>query len=117
VGDVVLTQIAHQIVSCTRTSDGVFRYGGEEFVVLLPNTASTGAEQLAERIRREIEGTRLEAIPPGVTITASIGVAHHVAGDTQVELLQRADDLLLEAKRAGRNRVIVALAERASPSA
>ena len=110
VGDVVLTQIANQIVRCTRTSDGVFRYGGEEFVVVLPNTNSAGAELLAERVRGEIQAMQVESVPPNVTVTASIGVAHHVPGESMVDFLQRADDLLLIAKRDGRNRVIVAQA-------
>ena len=108
VGDVVLIQIANQIVRCTRTSDGVYRYGGEEFVVVLPNTNSAGAELLAERIRGEIQALQVDALPPNVTITASVGVAHYLAGEGMIDLLQRADDLLLIAKRDGRNRVVVA---------
>ena len=108
VGDVVLTQIAGQIVRCTRTSDGVYRYGGEEFVVVLPSTNSAGAELLAERIRGEIQAMQVDSVPANVTITASVGVAHYLAGEAMVDLLQRADDLLLVAKREGRNRVIVA---------
>ena len=108
VGDVVLTQIAQQIVKCTRTSDGVYRYGGEEFVVILPNTATAGAELLAERIRGEIAAMEVESLPPKERVTASLGVAHFVAGESHGELMQRADDLLLIAKRRGRNRVVVA---------
>lgn len=108
VGDVVLTQIANQIVRCTRTSDGVYRYGGEEFVVILPNTATAGAELLAERIRGEIENMQVESLPASEHVTASLGVAHFVPGETHVDLMQRADDLLLTAKRGGRNRVVVA---------
>jgi len=108
VGDVVLTQVAHRIVACTRTSDGVFRYGGEEFVVVLPSTDTNGAELLAERIRAGIESLAVEVLPAKAKITASVGVAHVESGDTQLSLLQRADEVLLQAKRAGRNRVIVA---------
>ncbi len=107
VGDVVLTQVARRIVSCTRTSDGVFRYGGEEFVVVLPSTESTGAELLAERIRDGIQNLVMESVPPQVRVTASVGVAHLLAGESQTELLQRADEGLLAAKRGGRNRVLV----------
>lgn len=108
VGDVVLTQIANQIVKCTRTSDGVYRYGGEEFVVILPSTGSAGAELLAERIRGEIEAMQVDSLPPAEHVTASIGVAHFINGESHGELMQRADDLLLIAKRGGRNRVVVA---------
>jgi len=108
VGDVVLTAVAARIVNCTRTSDGVFRYGGEEFVVVLPSTGAGGAELLAERIRGEIEAMLIEGVPQTVRVTASIGVAHFLPGETQLDLLQRADDVLLAAKRDGRNRVVVA---------
>lgn len=108
VGDVVLTHVADRIVSCTRTSDGVFRYGGEEFVVVLPSTDSHGAELLAERIRAGIENLAVDALPVGTRVTASIGVAHLESGEEQTELMQRADAVLLEAKRGGRNRVLVA---------
>ncbi|MGR8920596.1 MAG: GGDEF domain-containing protein [Gammaproteobacteria bacterium] len=109
VGDVVLTKVAERIVSCTRTSDGVFRYGGEEFVTVLPSTETRGAELLAERIRAGIESLRIEALPPKLRVTASIGVAHFLAGETQTELLKRADDVMLAAKRNGRNQVRVAV--------
>jgi len=108
VGDVVLTQVAGRIVNCTRTSDGVFRYGGEEFVVVLPSTEMSGAELLAERVRCGIENLLIDSVPPQVKVTASIGVAHLLPGETETELLQRADDSLLLAKRSGRNRVLVA---------
>lgn len=108
VGDVVLTNVASQIVKCTRTSDGVFRYGGEEFVVVLPNTGPEGAELLAERIRSEIEHMVLESLPTNSRVTVSIGVAHILRGELQLDLLQRADAVLLAAKRSGRNRVLVA---------
>ena len=108
VGDVTLTQVAKSIVGCTRTSDGVFRYGGEEFIVVLPSTDAEGAERLAERIRETIEAMRVDAVADDVSITASVGVAHLLDGESQNELLQRADDMLLAAKRNGRNRVVVA---------
>ncbi|MEQ8661698.1 MAG: GGDEF domain-containing protein [Gammaproteobacteria bacterium] len=108
VGDVVLTQVAQRIVSCTRTSDGVFRYGGEEFVVVLPSTDTAGAELLAERIRTSIESLSFDALPPRTRVTASVGVAHFAAGETETDLLQRADEVMLSAKRSGRNRVVVA---------
>lgn len=107
VGDVVLTAVAQRIVSCTRTSDGVFRYGGEEFVVVLPSTPGAGAELLADRIRAEVESMSIDALPAETRVTVSVGVAHYHAGESQVQLLKRADDSLLSAKRAGRNQVVV----------
>ena len=117
VGDVVLTQIANQIVRCTRTSDGVYRYGGEEFVVILPYTGTAGAELLAERIRGEIETMQVESLPACEHVTASLGVAHYVAGESHMEFMQRADDLLMSAKRGGRNRVVVAAEPSCDPAA
>jgi diguanylate cyclase (GGDEF)-like protein len=108
VGDVVLTAVAARIVNCIRTSDGVFRYGGEEFVVVLPATGAPGAELLAERVRAGIEGQVIDGVPASLRVTASIGVAHYLAGESQLDFLQRADDVLLAAKRDGRNRVVVA---------
>lgn len=108
VGDVVLTAVAGRIVSCIRTSDGVFRYGGEEFVMVLPATGASGAELLAERVRAGIEALVIDGVPASVRVTASIGVAHYLPGETQLDFLQRADDVLLAAKRDGRNRVVVA---------
>lgn len=108
VGDVVLTEVAACIVRCTRTSDGVFRYGGEEFVAVLPSTSTAGAELLAERIRSEIAALDIEPMPASEGVTTSIGVAHLVPGDDYLALLERADGALLQAKRDGRNRVLVA---------
>ena len=108
IGDIVLTHVAKHIVNCTRTSDGVFRYGGEEFVAVLPNTDCAGAEMLAERIRRDIESMSIEATPIQTQVTVSVGIAHYLTGESEMDLLQRADDMLLEAKRRGRNQVVVA---------
>ena len=108
VGDVVLTHIARRIVACTRTSDGVFRYSGEEFVVVLPNTKSEGAELLAEHIRKEIEMSPVNTTDVDMKVTVSIGVALHQPGDSDVQFIQRADEVLYEAKDGGRNLVVVA---------
>ncbi len=108
VGDIVLTHVARRIVNCTRTSDGVFRYGGEEFVVVLPSTAGAGAELLADRIRADIESMTVEAVPIQTEVTVSIGIAHYLPGESEIDLLQRADDMLLAAKRQGRNQVVIA---------
>jgi len=106
VGDVVLRAVANAIVTCTRDSDVVFRYGGEEFVVVLTNTEGAGADFLAERIRQSIEALEIEALSNHTSITISAGVAQLVTGDTAMSLLQRADELLYRAKQTGRNRVV-----------
>ncbi|ALT76475.1 GGDEF domain-containing protein [Paucibacter sp. KCTC 42545] len=92
------------------SADWVARYGGEEFVLVLPETALSDAIALAERIRRHIaEGPGIR-LPDGNALkrTMSFGVAEFAADETESALLQRADHLLYEAKRGGRNRVCAA---------
>jgi len=105
VGDVVLRAVANAIVKCTRDSDVVFRYGGEEFVVILTNTEGVGADFLAERIRQSIAALDIEALSNHTSITVSAGVAQFRDGDNPVSLLSRADEMLYTAKQRGRNRV------------
>jgi diguanylate cyclase (GGDEF)-like protein len=106
-GDCVLKVVVEQIRSCVRDSDPVFRYGGEEFTVLLSNTDAAGAARLAERIRRST--AELESLCEGnrVRVTLSAGVAEMAPDDTPERLLLRADRALYEAKQTGRNRVVV----------
>lgn len=106
-GDHVLHQIADTLRAALRATDFVARYGGEEFAILLPETAETGALELAERIRALV-GDR--AIPledaTALQMTVSIGVANFPGdGSTERELTAKADQALYAAKRAGRNRV------------
>lgn len=106
VGDLVLTSIADGIVKCTRNSDIVFRYGGEEFVVVLTNTNTAGAQLLAERVRSAVEAMEIDASGVKVAVTLSIGIAHWEPGDGSVDLMERADKMLYRAKMRGRNQVI-----------
>ena len=105
VGDVVLREVASAIVKCTRNSDVVFRYGGEEFVVILSNTEEPGATFLAERIRQSIERLEIDAMANQSSVTVSAGVAQYRKGETATTFLERADKMLYEAKRSGRNQV------------
>src|SRR6185437_725907 len=90
-------------------SDVVVRYGGEEFTVLLPDTAVAGAFVTAERLRAAIAAmTERDGLPAGLRVTASIGIAAINKGDDGAQLLKRADGALYEAKRSGRNRVVTA---------
>ncbi|RJQ48639.1 MAG: GGDEF domain-containing protein [Gammaproteobacteria bacterium] len=102
-GDSVIKQLAHTVMACIRNTDMLFRYGGEEFTVLLSNTAPGGAVLLAERIRRTVEKTA--CIYNGITIplTVSLGVAFLKDGDTEATLFERADNALYQAKYEGRN--------------
>jgi len=107
-GDFVLTAIAQTLKACVRGCDMIFRYGGEEFVILLSNTDSAGAELLAERIRQHIEHETLAYGLDVLNVTASLGVATWRHDDTLTTFIKRADDAMYRAKRCGRNRVVVA---------
>jgi diguanylate cyclase (GGDEF)-like protein len=111
-GDEALKQVAACLrLHCTRPRDVVARYGGEEFAVLLPSTATTGAQVLAEKIRRSVADSQLaHADSPYGVVTVSIGIAETGPGThhTPAELIRLADALLYEAKEAGRNRTFAA---------
>ncbi len=105
-GDDAIASIGKLLKLSSRVSDVAARYGGEEFCLLLPNTETEMAEQLAERIRRMIFEVHIEG--PG-TISASIGVASYPNhADDCDQLFQKADAALYAAKQGGRNRVHVA---------
>lgn len=113
-GDKVICAIAQTLSAASRTYDLVGRYGGEEFIMLLPDTTTAEAVNVANRIRRRINELNLpvtsrhrEAVVN--RLTASIGVAVHPChGHTFYELLEAADTAMYQAKHAGRNRTIVA---------
>jgi diguanylate cyclase (GGDEF)-like protein len=110
-GDVVLAEVARRLRAEVREVDLVFRQGGEEFVLLLPETDLEGAERAAERICRALRDVpvRLSADDPHVTdlvaaVTASIGVAiYPLHGSTGADVLEAADDALYAAKADGRD--------------
>lgn len=102
-GDCLLKALTHTSEETIRNSDQLFRYGGEEFVVLLPETGAKGVKNLAERIRRNVE--ELECICEGhkIKMTASFGVATLVADETEESFFIRTDKALYTAKNEGRN--------------
>ncbi len=107
-GDAVLMSVARHIGDLLRASDVKCRYGGDEFMIILPETPSAGAQQVAEHIRRAVSGLHVAAGTDMLSVTTSIGVATTVAGQVEADaLIARADAALYEAKRAGRNRVAV----------
>ena len=108
-GDEVLREFAVRLASNVRAVDLPCRHGGEEFVVVMPETALEDAERIAERIRMHVAGApfRVAGGKEILTVTISIGVAStHGATDTPELLLKRADEALYEAKASGRNKVI-----------
>ncbi|MBL1140899.1 MAG: GGDEF domain-containing protein [Proteobacteria bacterium] len=107
VGDAVLKNFADCIMECMRRSDIAFRFGGEEFVVLLRNTQITGAQLLAERMRKKVEEMKFEYNSIKLNVSVSIGLAELKEGEDKLNLIERADTLLYKAKKNGRNRVEV----------
>ena len=105
VGDEVLKSFAGVVSNAIRKTDMLFRYGGEEFVVILSNTTRAGAMLLAERIRCGVEQTLVHTGRYTVPVTVSLGVSCLGAGDTHQSLFDKADKGLYQAKREGRNRV------------
>ena len=106
-GDEVLREFARRLRKNVRGIDLACRYGGEEFVVVMPDTESEIAEKVAERVRAEIADTAFSIGEQRVTVTVSAGVSSLKKGvDTVAELLKRADVALYEAKSGGRNRVV-----------
>ncbi len=105
-GDCVLKHLTECVHQCTRTTDAMFRYGGEEFILLLNNTDLFGAQELAERIRKNIEQTPYIYDGKSIKITASIGISTFIENDTSSDFFKRADKALYRAKSAGRNQVI-----------
>jgi two-component system cell cycle response regulator len=105
-GDVVLRQVAAVLRKEARTEDVICRIGGEEFLVISPDTALPAALHLAERLRSAVAKTRASDGAIAQNITVSIGVAQREPGMVRVdELLKATDTALYGAKRAGRNRV------------
>lgn len=104
VGDCVIKSVADRIAACIRSTDILFRYGGEEFVVLLSNTDSEGAFIIAERIRCSVERTLVQCGSNTIGSTLSIGISKLTETDTHHTLFARADAALYTAKHDGRNR-------------
>lgn len=106
-GDCVLREAVRRAQDALRGSDQLFRFGGEEFVVVLNSTSLEGACQVAERIRASLEQLPCSCDEGEVAVTASIGVAALEAEDNQHTLFDKADKAVYRAKALGRNRVMV----------
>lgn len=103
-GDEVINIFTGVMVDCIRSADFVARFGGEEFLIMVPETKLPGAKLLAERIRMEMEAKNIEGIPH--PITASFGVIEARGDDVVEDILKRVDQTLYKAKEEGRNRVV-----------
>ena len=108
VGDCALKAVANMVAKCKRDGDLLFRYGGEEFVVLMRDTGTEGAGRLAERIRSYIEAHPCSCSEADLNIRVSVGGSTLQKNDSPVTLFARADQALYSAKRQGRNQVVVA---------
>jgi len=110
-GDKVIRALAQILRQNVKGIDTAARYGGEEFVILLPNTALQGALCVAEKIRHNVEKSRIRRTDNNqelAQLTISIGVASYIPGETASHFIERADGALYRSKESGRNRVSVA---------
>ncbi len=109
VGDKVLQAVAEALTNSLRSVDMIARIGGEEFVVVMPDTSEEFAEAVAERLRRRVADTHVscDGVDEPVTVNISIGLTMRTGEDKSVEdLMKRADKALYGAKNTGRNRVV-----------
>ncbi len=107
-GDLAIKEVVNAAKECARSTDSLYRYGGEEFVILLRNTDKIGAHLLADRIRAKVEKLICIADDERIQMTISVGVSSLAPQDSAERLFDRADSALYTAKRSGRNRVISA---------
>lgn len=107
-GDTVLRSVAHTASKALRQLDFFGRYGGEEFLMVLTDTALEGAMVTAERVRERVAQLLFPDIDPALRVTVSIGVAEHVRRADAASTLKRADEALYRAKDGGRNRCVAA---------
>ena len=108
VGDLVLKSLAETIKGILRKNDYIIRYGGEEFLILLPNATIDQAIKVAEKIRKEIENKKIKIGDKEIKFTVSLGVSEIYTSDRSLQnAIKRADEKLYKAKKKGKNRVEV----------
>jgi diguanylate cyclase (GGDEF)-like protein len=105
-GDEALARVGAILRQAVRREDMVFRYGGEEFLILVPGADRETAAALAERVRTAVQDDP-SGSPWGLTVSAGVAVADRFSAGSPLGLLRRADSALYQAKRAGRNRVVL----------
>jgi len=107
-GDIVLQRVARLLHSSIKATDYVFRMGGEEFLILMPDTDISLASHLAERIRLAVENMDVVIENNPINITISIGISEHITTNSCINLSEvKADKALYQAKQSGRNKVIL----------
>lgn len=104
-GDKILVNLANVIRKCIRVTDTVCRYGGDEFIIILPETPGPEAVRVAERIRQDFIAERALVEDQRVEVTLSIGVAEYVFNEDMMDFIKRADANMYRAKEGGRNQV------------
>ena len=108
-GDKVLQQFAEVLNTEVRAGDFIFRYGGEEFLLLMSDSSREEAERVSERIRNTVSRMRFTTDKESaIAMTTSIGVAMHDGHPDYKHVIRRADEALYQAKSSGRNRVVMA---------
>jgi len=103
VGDKVLTEVARVLDAEIREADLCGRWGGEEFIILLPETTAFDAQQVIERVREAVLHLHLHVNAENFSLSISAGIAAHHIGNSYSETVNRADGALLQAKQQGRN--------------
>lgn len=105
-GDIVLKEFACTMQKELRNTDRIGRYGGEEFMVLLPETSLDQAESILQRICSVITELRIDVGVAEIEMTVSLGVAQHMPGESPQDMFSRVDKALYRAKQSGRNRIV-----------
>ena len=113
-GDQILKEVAARLVTNMRAIDVVSRYGGEEFMIAMPNTQVDEALVAADRVRSLIAGTPIFVDGEALQVTTSVGVAEVEAGENLRDVFKRADDALYKAKEGGRNKALPAQVRKAA---
>lgn len=107
-GDLVLKKVGHCLRTGLRPQDKVGRVGGEEFLLLLPNTSSSQATEIAQRLCQQVAELNFDELAPAQQVTVSIGIAGRAAHNDLLALWHQADTALYQAKQQGRNRAVLA---------
>lgn len=108
-GDIILKDLVKLLSATIRSNDIVGRYGGEEFGIVIPNVSRQDAQALCERLRKAVEEQKFNIGTQHINITISLGVCFKGPSNSinTMEVIRRADEALYEAKRTGRNKVVI----------